>query len=60
MDINKIKVGKRVAYRTPRGSTGKGTVMTVNFKPGSGTWVAVYDKSRDKRIHVQPAMLSSV
>lgn len=60
MDINKIKVGKRVAYRTPRGSTGKGAVVAVNFKPGSGTWVTVDDKSRDKRIRVQPAMLSSV
>lgn len=60
MDISKIKVGKRVAYRTPRGSTGKGVIEAINFKPGSGTWATVNDKTRGKKVTVQPAMLSSV
>ena len=56
MDITKIKIGKRVTYRS-RVNAGTATVVAVNTK-ATGTWVTVHDKARKVDVTVRPSQLS--
>lgn len=57
MDIGKIKVGKRVAYRS-RKHTGKGTVTDIEQK-ATGYWVTINDKTRDAYVTVRPSQVDA-
>ena len=58
MDIAKIKVGKRVAYRTSHGTVGKGKVTDIALKL-TGTWVTIDDPTRNRYFTVRPSQVRS-
>lgn len=57
MQVSKIKVGKTVNYTTPRGTTGRGRVESIEQKP-SGPWIVVSDKANKKTVSLRPGCLS--
>lgn len=56
MDVEKIKVGRRVAY-TSRVHTGKGVVDKVEHK-ATGWWVTLNDTTRNAYVTVRPSQVS--
>ncbi len=59
MDISKITVGKRVAYKA-RTRSGKGTVSLIDTSGGRGVFVHITDKNHPKgKVAVRPGQVSS-
>jgi hypothetical protein len=57
MELAKIKEGKTLNYRTPRGTTGRGKVTKVDHRAG-GAWVTLHDKERKKDVTLRAGNLS--
>lgn len=58
MDLAKIKEGKHLNYRTPRGTTGRGKVVKIDLRP-AGAWITLHDKERKKDVKMRAGSLSA-
>lgn len=58
LPLAKITEGKRVRYAA-RITEGKGKVVQV-YRGGSGHWVIVHDKERNRSVTVRPSQVSAL
>jgi hypothetical protein len=57
VNIDKIKIGKRVAYRS-RKNTGRGKVTDI-YTGETGAWVKIHDNNRDVVVTVRPSQVDA-
>lgn len=57
MQVDKIKIGRSVSYKTSRGTTGRGKVISVYEVERRGHFVTIADPKLKKEVSVRPAQV---